>query len=113
MNFLLNFLIIIASLVPIKAIKGKLSVIDLSLPQPVYGDYFIAMYNIFYTSQPVVMMAVLDQDVNADMAITYNKLYEPGIRNMFFNRTKFAVSAWQGLWTSFALVAIGLGNVTA
>ena len=78
-----------------------------------YSDFFIAMYNIFYTSQPVIMMAVLDQDVNAAHALTYAKLYAPGMRNMFFNRAKFAVSAWEGIMTSFVLVMTGLGTIAA
>jgi magnesium-transporting ATPase (P-type) len=76
----------------------------------VFSDFFIAMYNIFYTSQPVVLMAALDQDVKAETSLAYPKLMEPGLRNLFFNRTKFAASAWQGLWTSFVLVALGIGN---
>ena len=62
-----------------------------------------------YTAQPVIAMAVFDQDVSAEFSSRYPPLYKPGMRDMFFNRLKFATSAWQGLWTSFVLVGITLG----
>ena len=67
------------------------------------------MYNMLYTARPVIAMAVFDQDVSAETSARYPPLYEPGMRDMSFNRLKFAASAWQGLWTSFVLVAITLG----
>ena len=67
------------------------------------------MYNMLYTAQPVIAMAVFDQDVSADTSARYPPLYEPGMRDMYFSRLKFAFSAWEGLWTSFVLVAITLG----
>ena len=74
-----------------------------------YSDFFIVMYNMLYTAQPVIAMAVFDQDVSSETSARYPPLYEPGMRDMSFNRLKFAASAWQGLWTSFVLVAITLG----
>ena len=74
-----------------------------------YSDFFIVMYNMLYTAQPVIAMAVFDQDVSGETSVRYPPLYEPGMRDTFFSRLKFAASAWQGLWTSFVLVAITLG----
>ena len=74
-----------------------------------YSDIFIVMYNMIYTAQPVIAMAVFDQDVSEDNSLRYPPLYEPGMRSSSFNHLKFAASAWQGLWTSFVLVAITLG----
>ena len=82
---------------------------SLSSIQTVHSEFFIMMYNMLYTAQPVIAMAVFDQDVSAETSVRYPPLYEPGMRDMFFNRLKFAASAWQGLWTSFVLVAITLG----
>ena len=75
----------------------------------VYQEFFIMMFNLLYTAYPVILMAVLDQDVPADTSLCYAQLYYPGLKGLLFNRTQFAASAWQGLWSSFVLIAITIG----
>ena len=75
----------------------------------VYQELFIMMFNLLYTAYPVILMAVLDQDVRADTSLCYAQLYYPGLRGLSFNRTTFAASAWQGLWSSFVLIAVTIG----
>ena len=33
--------------------------------QPAYNDWFLSLYNVFFTSLPVVALGVFDQDVSA------------------------------------------------
>ena len=80
------------------------------LSQAVFDPFFISMYNIFYTSMPVLFMGALDQDVREETALRYNQLYAPGILNLFFSKSKFLVTASQGLFSSFTLVAISIGT---
>ena len=68
------------------------------------------MFNLLYTAYPVILMAVLDQDVRADTSQSYPRLYYPGLKGLLFNRNQFAASAWQGLWSSFVLVSVTIGT---
>ena len=43
--------------------------------QTVFDPMFIAVYNLFYTSMPVLALAVFDQDVKERQSLTYPKLY--------------------------------------
>ena len=75
----------------------------------VYQELFIMMFNLLYTAYPVIMMAVMDQDVHADTSVCYAPLYYPGLKGLLFNKTLFAASAWQGLWSAFVLVSVTIG----
>lgn len=33
--------------------------------QPAYNDWFLSLYNVFFTSLPVLALGVFDQDVSA------------------------------------------------
>ncbi|KAF3839746.1 hypothetical protein F7725_018463 [Dissostichus mawsoni] len=54
--------------------------------QTVYDQYFITLYNIVYTSLPVLAMGIFDQDVPDQRSLEYPKLYEPGQLNLLFNK---------------------------
>ena len=85
-------------------------ILNLLAIQMVYQEFFIMMFNLLYTAYPVILMAVLDQDVHADTSLCYARLYYPGLKGLLFNRTKFAASAWQGLWTSAVLIVVTIGT---
>ncbi len=71
--------------------------------QTLFEPAYIAVYNLFYTSQPVLALGVFDQDVNADNSIKYPKLYVAGLRSILFNKKEFFKSALQGFITSCIL----------
>jgi len=77
--------------------------------QTVLDPGFIAVYNLFYTSQPVLALAYFDQDVNPANATKYPRLYYPGTVSLSFNFKLFTVSALHGFFTSFILFMIPLG----
>ncbi|NXO95157.1 AT8B2 ATPase, partial [Certhia brachydactyla] len=74
--------------------------------QTVYDQYFITLYNIVYTSLPVLAMGVFDQDVPEQRSMEYPKLYEPGQLNLLFNKREFFICIAQGIYTSIFMFFI-------
>lgn len=53
-------------------------------------DYtYIIMFNLFFTSIPVILMGVLDQDVDAAVSLAVPELYRRGIERLEWSQTKF------------------------
>uniref|UniRef100_H2YBJ8 Phospholipid-transporting ATPase n=1 Tax=Ciona savignyi TaxID=51511 RepID=H2YBJ8_CIOSA len=77
--------------------------------QSVYDDWFVTLYNIIYTSLPVIFLAVLDQDVNDQVCIKLPKLYLSGQKNELFNLNKFSRSIIKGILTSLVMFFIPYG----
>ncbi|CAG11883.1 unnamed protein product, partial [Tetraodon nigroviridis] len=79
--------------------------------QTVYDQFFITLYNIVYTSLPVLAMGIFDQvweiesfkDVSDQKSLEYPKLYEPGQLNLLFNKREFFICIAQGIYTSLVL----------
>ncbi|NXI29298.1 AT8B2 ATPase, partial [Sterrhoptilus dennistouni] len=80
--------------------------------QTVYDQYFITLYNIVYTSLPVLAMGVFDQDVPEQRSMEYPKLYEPGQLNLLFNKREFFICIAQGIYTSIFVFFIPYGVFT-
>ncbi|KAL8533454.1 hypothetical protein ACS0TY_009732 [Phlomoides rotata] len=53
--------------------------------QPAYNDWFLSLYNVFFTSLPVVALGVFDQDVSARFCLKFPLLYQEGIQNILFS----------------------------
>ncbi|KAF7663742.1 hypothetical protein LDENG_00202030 [Lucifuga dentata] len=77
--------------------------------QTVYDQWFITLFNIVYTSLPVLAMGLFDQDVNDQNSLRYPSLYKPGQQNLLFNKLQFFLCTLQGLATSFMLFFIPYG----
>ncbi|XP_062848850.1 phospholipid-transporting ATPase ID [Trichomycterus rosablanca] len=77
--------------------------------QTVYDQYFITLYNIVYTSLPVLAMGIFDQDVPEQHSLEYPKLYEPGQLNLLFNKREFFICITQGIYTSLVLFFVPYG----
>ncbi|XP_026862231.2 phospholipid-transporting ATPase ID isoform X1 [Electrophorus electricus] len=77
--------------------------------QTVYDQYFITLYNIVYTSLPVLAMGIFDQDVSDQRSLQYPKLYEPGQLNLLFNKREFFICIAQGIYTSVVLFFVPYG----
>ncbi|NWX94552.1 AT8B2 ATPase, partial [Nothoprocta pentlandii] len=80
--------------------------------QTVYDQYFITLYNIVYTSLPVLAMGIFDQDVPEQRSMEYPKLYEPGQLNLLFNKREFFICIAQGIYTSVLMFFIPYGVFT-
>lgn len=77
--------------------------------QTVFDPMFISVYNLFYTSLPVLALGIFDQDVNDVNSLKYPKLYTPGHLNLLFNKEEFFRSAVHGCLTSCVLFFIPYG----
>ncbi|XP_014251342.1 phospholipid-transporting ATPase ID [Cimex lectularius] len=78
--------------------------------QTVFDPMFIAVYNLFYTSLPVLSIGIFDQDVNDKNSIVYPQLYTPGHTNLLFNKQEFLRSALYGFYTSCILFLVPYGT---
>ncbi|XP_038962779.1 probable phospholipid-transporting ATPase IM isoform X6 [Rattus norvegicus] len=84
--------------------------------QTVYDQWFITLFNIVYTSLPVLAMGVFDQDVSEQNSMDCPQLYEPGQLNLLFNKRRFFICVAHGIYTSLILFFIPYGafyNVAA
>ncbi|XP_023245345.1 phospholipid-transporting ATPase ID [Copidosoma floridanum] len=77
--------------------------------QTVFDPMYISVYNLFYTSLPVLAVGVFDQDVNDKNSLLYPKLYTPGLENLLFNRKEFFMSAVHGLFASCVIFLVPYG----
>ncbi|XP_028753721.1 putative phospholipid-transporting ATPase 9 [Neltuma alba] len=61
--------------------------------QPVYNDWYLSLYNVLFTSLPVIALGVLDQDVSAEFCLKFPLLYQEGVQNSLFRWTR--ILSWQ------------------
>lgn len=53
--------------------------------QPAYNDWSMSLYNVFFTSLPVLALGVFDQDVSAKYCLKFPLLYQEGVQNVLFS----------------------------
>ncbi|CAL9100745.1 unnamed protein product [Musa textilis] len=53
--------------------------------QPAYNDWYLSLYNVFFTSLPVIALGVFDQDVSARLCLKFPMLYQEGVQNVLFS----------------------------
>lgn len=80
------------------------------LLKTVLDPMYISVYNLFYTSLPVLALGVFEQDVNDRNSILFPKLYTPGLTNALFNTTEFIKSVLHGVFSSLVLFLIPYGT---
>ncbi|ETB61674.1 hypothetical protein YYC_01517 [Plasmodium yoelii 17X] len=75
--------------------------ISLYSGQKIYYEFLLHLYNVMFTSLPIVILAILDKDVSLNTALNNPCLYKLGIHNFYFNINKFISwvlnSLFQGL----------------
>uniref|UniRef100_A0A674ITA2 Phospholipid-transporting ATPase n=1 Tax=Terrapene triunguis TaxID=2587831 RepID=A0A674ITA2_9SAUR len=77
--------------------------------QTVYDQWFITLYNLVYTSLPVLGMSLFDQDVDDRWSMQFPHLYEPGQQNLYFNKIEFVKCVLHGIYSSLILFFIPYG----
>uniref|UniRef100_A0A665W7K0 Phospholipid-transporting ATPase n=1 Tax=Echeneis naucrates TaxID=173247 RepID=A0A665W7K0_ECHNA len=77
--------------------------------QVAYEDWFITLYNLFYSSLPVLLVGLLDQDVNDKLSLKFPKLYLPGQQGTLFNYKNFFISLFHGIFVSLIIFFIPYG----
>lgn len=68
--------------------------------QAAYNDWYLSLYNVFFTSLPVIAMGVFDQDVAARFCLKFPLLYQEGVQNMLFSWTRILGWAFNGVLSS-------------
>jgi phospholipid-translocating ATPase len=76
---------------------------------------YIMMFNLFFTSVPVALMGVLDQDVSDKVSLAVPQLYRRGIERLEWTNTKFWLYMFDGVYQSVIVfyipyLAIYTGN---
>ncbi|KAI5117600.1 hypothetical protein M0805_006713 [Coniferiporia weirii] len=71
-----------------------------------YEYTFILLYNLVFTSLPVIALGAFDQDINARAALAFPQLYLRGIRGLDYTRTKFWLYMADGLYQSVVVYFI-------
>jgi phospholipid-translocating ATPase len=62
-------------------------------------DYgLILLYNLVFTSLPVIMLGALDQDVRAPALMAYPQTYRPGREGKLYTRTQFWTACLDGVY---------------
>ncbi|XP_078265670.1 phospholipid-transporting ATPase IC [Rhinoraja longicauda] len=77
--------------------------------QTAYENWFITLYNVLYSSLPVLVVGVLDQDVTDKLSLRFPKLYIPGQKGSYFNFTKFFLSLFHGIVVSMIIFFVPYG----
>ncbi|CZR51538.1 related to ATPase II [Phialocephala subalpina] len=65
-----------------------------------YDYTYILLFNLAFTSLPVIFMGVLDQDVNDKVSLAVPQLYRRGIERKEWTQTKFWLYMVDGLYQS-------------
>jgi phospholipid-translocating ATPase len=75
------------------------------------------MYNLAFTSLPIILMGVLDQDVDDKVSLAVPQLYKRGIERLEWTQTKFWLYMADGLyqsvlvfWSAYLLFWPATGN---
>ncbi|XP_029025689.1 phospholipid-transporting ATPase IC [Betta splendens] len=77
--------------------------------QIAFEDWFITLYNLCYSSLPVLLVGLLDQDVNDKLSLKFPQLYLPGQQGTLFNYKNFFVSLFHGIFVSLIIFFIPYG----
>ncbi|KAG0565462.1 hypothetical protein KC19_8G192100 [Ceratodon purpureus] len=82
--------------------------------QPLYNDWYASFYNTLFTAFPIMVVAVIDQDVSAAQAIKFPELYRAGQRGEFFNAKTISWWLLNSWYCSiiiffFPILVLGLG----
>ncbi|KAE9393504.1 phospholipid-translocating P-type ATPase [Gymnopus androsaceus JB14] len=73
-----------------------------------YQYTFILLYNLVFTSLPVIVMGAFDQDINAKAALAFPQLYVRGIRGLEYTRAN--IESLSDFGTTASVAAILAAN---
>ncbi|KAI8975574.1 hypothetical protein BDF20DRAFT_959906 [Mycotypha africana] len=66
----------------------------------IYDYVLITLYNLVFTSLPIIAMAIWDQDLNASLSLKYPQLYRMGLRNDKFKVWRFWLTTLDSIYQS-------------
>ncbi|KAM7143495.1 phospholipid-transporting ATPase IK [Molossus nigricans] len=68
--------------------------------QPLYGGWFLALFNLLYTTLPVLYIGLFEQDVSDEQSLELPELYIAGQKDKLFNYWVFFQAMVHGIATS-------------
>ncbi|KAM4707629.1 phospholipid-transporting ATPase IC-like [Discoglossus pictus] len=77
--------------------------------KPMYDTAFISLYNLLYSSLPVILVGLLDQDVSDKLSLRFPCLFSPGQKDQLFNPKNFFLNLLYGTITSLIVYFIPYG----
>ncbi|XP_035509560.1 phospholipid-transporting ATPase IK-like [Morone saxatilis] len=77
--------------------------------QSLYETWFIALYTVFYTATPVMLVAFFEQDVSAESSLKWPELYKSGQRQELSNPLMLSLSLLYAVYASLVLFFIPFG----
>lgn len=66
----------------------------------IYEYVLITLYNLIFTSLPIIFLGIWDQDLNAETSLKYPQLYRMGLRNDKFKVWRFWLTTFDSLYQS-------------
>lgn len=74
--------------------------------QTIFDPVFISTFNVIYSSLPILVVGILEQDVSAQSNLEHPYLYVAGPRNLLFDFKLFYWSLFRGFMHSIAIFFI-------
>lgn len=66
----------------------------------IYDYALITLYNLVFTSLPIIFLGIWDQDLSAGLSLQYPELYRMGLRNDKFKTWRFWLTCFDGIFQS-------------
>ncbi|MBA0621197.1 hypothetical protein Godav_006843 [Gossypium davidsonii] len=71
--------------------------------QPAYNDWYLTLFNVFFSSLPVIAMGVFDQDVSARFCLKFPLLYQEGVQNILFSWRRIVSWMFNGFYSAIII----------
>ncbi|PKU70255.1 probable phospholipid-transporting ATPase 8 [Dendrobium catenatum] len=71
--------------------------------QPAYNDWYIAFYNVVFTSLPVIALGVFDKDVSSRLCLKYPLMHQDGVQNILFSWPRILGWMINGVFSSIII----------
>ncbi|KAE8294299.1 Phospholipid-transporting ATPase IC [Larimichthys crocea] len=77
--------------------------------QTLYENWFIALYTVFYTSTPIMLLAFFEQDVSSESSLRWPELYKIGQRQELSSPLLLSLSLLHAVYASLIFFFIPCG----
>ncbi|TKS74433.1 Phospholipid-transporting ATPase ID [Collichthys lucidus] len=77
--------------------------------QTLYENWFIALYTVFYTSTPIMLLAFFEQDVSSESSLRWPELYKVGQRQELSSPLLLSLSLLHAVYASLIFFFIPCG----
>mmetsp|Transcript_23845 Transcript_23845/g.54238 ORF Transcript_23845/g.54238 Transcript_23845/m.54238 type:complete len:1202 (+) Transcript_23845:25-3630(+) len=83
-----------------------LNAVSLFSGQRLYIDLMYQLYNVAFTSFPIIVLGVLDQDCSKNDSLRHPQLYKLGPQRFYFNKEVFVQWVISGMWHSLVVFCV-------